>query len=77
MIIDMQQWYKADVTQRFYLYHALNTGLQTEDLPKKRIVPDKTSKQIVRVKDYRAFPCSYLRLSAEICVPQIISKREP
>ncbi|MCP4113246.1 MAG: hypothetical protein GY749_48245, partial [Desulfobacteraceae bacterium] len=59
VIIDMQQWYKADVTQRFYLYHALNTGLQTEDLPKKRIVLDKTSKQIVKVKDYRALEPVY------------------
>ncbi len=59
VIIDMQQWYKADVTQRFYLYHALNTGLQTEDLPKRRIVLDKSSKKIVRVKDYRALEPVY------------------
>ncbi len=53
VIIDMQQWYKADVTQRFYLYHALNTGLQLESLPKERIILDKATKRIVRVKDYR------------------------
>ncbi len=34
VIIDMQQWYKPDISQRLYLYHALNTGLQLEDLPK-------------------------------------------
>lgn len=53
VIIDMQQWYKADVGQRFYLYHALNTGLQLEELPKRRIVLDKATKKIVKVKDYR------------------------
>lgn len=35
IIIDMQQWYKADVVQRFYVYHALNSALQLETLPKK------------------------------------------
>ncbi len=30
VIIDMQQWYKPDIVQRFYLYHALNSGLQLE-----------------------------------------------
>ncbi|MCP4348146.1 MAG: hypothetical protein GY795_21805, partial [Desulfobacterales bacterium] len=54
VIIDMQQWYKPDVSQRFYLYHALNTGLQLENLPKRRISLDRTSKKIVKVKDYRA-----------------------
>ena len=37
VIIDMQQWYKTDIVQRFYLYHALNSGLQLEDLPKKAL----------------------------------------
>ncbi|MDM8552252.1 hypothetical protein QUF72_19355, partial [Desulfobacterales bacterium HSG2] len=53
VIVDMQQWYKPDVAQRFYLYHALNTGLQLEKLPKKRIALDKTERRIVKVKDYR------------------------
>ncbi len=34
-IIDMQQWYKADVVKRFYLYNAVNSTLQLETLPKK------------------------------------------
>ncbi len=52
VIIDMQQWYKPDIVQRFYLYHALNTGLQLEQLPKERF--DLTSKKQVKItKDYR------------------------
>ncbi len=35
VIIDMQQWYKADVVKRFYIYQALNSSLQLETLPKK------------------------------------------
>jgi hypothetical protein len=35
VIIDMQQWHKTDVVQRFYVYHALNSALQLEKLPKK------------------------------------------
>jgi len=53
VIIDMQQWYKSDIGQRFYLYHALNTGLQLETLPKRKIVLDASAKQIKKVKDYR------------------------
>ncbi|MBU0765470.1 MAG: Rpn family recombination-promoting nuclease/putative transposase, partial [Bacteroidetes bacterium] len=30
VIIDMQQWYKPDIIQRFYVYHAINTALQLE-----------------------------------------------
>lgn len=37
VIIDMQQWYKADIIERFYLYHSLNTGLQLENLPFKSL----------------------------------------
>lgn len=37
VIIDMQQWYKPDVTQRFYVYHSSNTALQLEDLKTKII----------------------------------------
>ncbi|MCP4352726.1 MAG: hypothetical protein GY795_45300 [Desulfobacterales bacterium] len=54
VVIDMQQWYKADVSQRFYLYHALNTGLQLENLPKRKIILDGPAKQIRKVKDYRS-----------------------
>ncbi|ETR72802.1 MAG: hypothetical protein OMM_07325, partial [Candidatus Magnetoglobus multicellularis str. Araruama] len=53
IIIDMQQWFKADLVQRFYLYHALNTGLQLETLPKRKIVIDATTQKIKKVKDYR------------------------
>lgn len=35
VIIDMQQWYKKDIVQRFYVYHSLNTVLQLEDMPSK------------------------------------------
>jgi len=52
IIIDMQQWYKSDVAQRFYLYHALKTGLQLETLPKRKILLDASSKQIKKIKDY-------------------------
>ncbi len=53
VIIDMQQWYKPDVGHRFYLYHALNTGLQLQDLPKKDIIPGSSEKEFKAVKDYR------------------------
>ncbi len=53
VIIDLQQWYKQDVIQRFYLYHALNTGLQLEVLPPKTISLDTTRTEKKRGKDYR------------------------
>ena len=59
IIIDMQQWYKADVSQRFYLYHALNTGLQLEKIPKERILVSRGKRQIKKVKDYRALEPVY------------------
>lgn len=34
-VVDMQQWYKADVIKRFYLYNAVNCTLQLETLPKR------------------------------------------
>ena len=37
VIIDMQQWYKADIIPRFYTYHALNTSLQLEKIGSKVI----------------------------------------
>ena len=52
VIIDMQQWYKPDVVFRFYTYHAINTALQLEKLPEKRIgLPNS---KIWKVKDYTA-----------------------
>jgi len=53
LIIDMQQWYKPDVAQRFFLYHALNTGLQLENLPQKKLIMDKSSGKTIEIKDYR------------------------
>jgi hypothetical protein len=50
VIIDMQQWYKPDVVQRFYLYHALNSALQMEGLPQKAIMlPQNQAKE---TRDY-------------------------
>ncbi len=46
-IIDMQQWYKQDIIQRFYTYHTLNTVLQLESLPTSSFTPIKKT-----VKDY-------------------------
>ncbi len=60
VIIDMQQWYKSDVAQRFYIYHALNAALQLEDLKEKVVtieydkkVGNKKIKFEKEVKDYR------------------------
>ncbi len=50
VIIDMQQWYKRDIGKRFYLYHAVNTGLQLEKLPQKKIIIDTLNH--TRTKDY-------------------------
>ncbi len=54
VIVDMQQWYKPDLVQRFYLYHALNTGLQLETLPKERFVLNHKTQQSRKVRDYAA-----------------------
>lgn len=46
----MQQWYKPDVVQRFYVYHAIGSALQLEDMPKKLIpLPDGKTRS---VRDY-------------------------
>lgn len=50
IIIDMQQAYKTDVVKRFYVYHALNSGMQLETLPKK--VVTATSGKKYEVKTY-------------------------
>ncbi len=50
VVIEMQQWYKTDIIQRFHLYHCLNTALQLENLPTKIIdVIDDSEKEI---RDY-------------------------
>jgi hypothetical protein len=54
VIIDMQQWYKRDIGQRFYLSHALNTGLQLENLPMQLMVFNRKTKLMQKAKDYRA-----------------------
>ncbi|MGE5341242.1 MAG: hypothetical protein ACM3SY_07145, partial [Candidatus Omnitrophota bacterium] len=54
VIIDMQQWYKRDIGQRFYLYHAINTGLQLEKLPERNLIMDRLTQKLKKVKDYRA-----------------------
>jgi predicted transposase/invertase (TIGR01784 family) len=53
VIIDMQQWYKPDIVQRFFLYHTLNTALQLEELPLKRFDFPAKTKMLKRGKDYR------------------------
>ena len=53
VIVDMQQWYKPDVAQRFFLYHALNSGLQLESLPEKKLIIDKITGKTKEIKDYR------------------------
>jgi hypothetical protein len=59
IIIDMQQWYKPDIVQRFFLYHALNTGLQLEELPLKRIDLPTKIKGPKRGRDYRVLEPVY------------------
>ncbi len=58
VIIDMQQWYKQDIIKRFYLYHALNTGLQLESLPPKSIIlgeiAEKQDQLRKKIKNYDA-----------------------
>ncbi len=53
VIIEMQQWDKQDIVQRFYLYHCLNTGLQLENLPEKAIIYDSKLQEDIVIKDYR------------------------
>ena len=52
VVIEMQQWYKPDVVQRFYVYHALNTALQLEGAPTKSILAGDDARS--RTTDYRA-----------------------
>jgi hypothetical protein len=53
VIIDMQQWYKPDIVERFYLYHALNSGLQLETLPKERFVLSRKTGKTRKIRDYK------------------------
>ena len=53
IIVDMQQWYKTDVVQRFYTYHAAGTVLQLEKMPDKKLLPNAREKR-VKSKDYTA-----------------------
>ena len=53
VILDMQQWYKRDISRRFYLYHALNAGLQLEKLPDKRVIYEYSYEKTEKAKDYR------------------------
>ncbi len=50
VVIDMQQWYKTDIIKRFYVYHAINTAVQLDNIPTqdKRQVGDK----VVEIKNY-------------------------
>ncbi len=50
VVIEMQQWYKTDIIQRFHLYHCLDTALQLENLPNKII--DLTDGSEIEIKDY-------------------------
>jgi len=52
VIIEMQQWHKTDIVRRFYLYHALNSGLQVENLPRKIVGYNEKTGQPIKVKDY-------------------------
>lgn len=50
IIIDMQQWYKPDIVNRFYVYHTVNTALQLEEMPNKNIfINEEVTKE---TKDY-------------------------
>ena len=50
VILDMQQWYKADVVRRFYLYSCNNTSLQLESL--SAIIIPTTKGTVYKTKDY-------------------------
>ncbi len=52
IIVDMQQWYKPDIIYRFYVYHSLNTALQLEDLPQKKILLKNSETKFKYVKSY-------------------------
>jgi len=50
IIIDVQQWFKPDIVNRFYVYHAINSALQLEEMPNKNIfINEEVTKE---TKDY-------------------------
>ncbi len=49
-IIEMQQWYKHDIVQHFYVYHALGVAFQLEDI-KEKLIP-LSDGNIKKIKDY-------------------------
>ena len=51
VIIEMQQWYKADIVQRFFLYFAMNISLQLANMPEKTILIRKGKEKTIT--DYR------------------------
>ncbi len=51
IVIEMQQWYKADIIKRFYLYHSLSTSLQLEDVGEKTVYAD--TRKVIKDKDYK------------------------
>ena len=53
VIVDMQQWYKPDLVERFYLYHALNSGLQLETLPSERFAVNRKTGKAQKIRDYK------------------------
>jgi DNA-binding CsgD family transcriptional regulator len=52
VIVEMQQWYKTDITRRFYLYHSLSTSLQLENLEEEIVSIDNKTGKIIRDKLY-------------------------
>jgi len=53
VIVDMQQWYKPDIVQRFFMYHCLNTSLQLEKIEKKVITNNEENKKNIVINNYR------------------------
>jgi hypothetical protein len=54
----MQQWYKTDVVKRFYLYHAMQSVLQLENISEKILLGKKEWNQNpipekIKTKNYR------------------------
>ncbi|MEI6142163.1 MAG: hypothetical protein WCP85_23010 [Mariniphaga sp.] len=50
VIIDMQQWYKTDMLERFHIYHSIDTVLQLEKMPDKSI--DLVDNKKKDIKEY-------------------------
>jgi len=52
VIIEMQQWHKTDIVRRFYLYHAMNSSLQLEELPRSIVAQNKRTGGLIKARDY-------------------------